>query len=115
MTPSSTSLPAWLTGNGRRFEPGNVSISMAAQEALRASRTSVESLIARHCSCDFGELSEADRHTCEVNLLAEGYVTSVYSVAQFPMGLGKAQIWAISLLRERWTYLCVQSEIANIY
>src|SRR5436309_941679 len=107
------SLPSWLI-EGPRFEPGTVSISVAAQDAIRGVRITVESLLSRHCSGDFGELSEADKQICEANIAAGGHVTSVYSVPRFPLGLGREQIWVCSLLREKWTYVCVQSEIGNV-
>ncbi|WP_309712639.1 hypothetical protein [Armatimonas sp.] len=106
-------IPSWLKSE-RRFEPGTISISIGAQEALRVTHTSAEALIARHCSGDFGELPESDRKVCEANILTGGYVTSVYSIPRFPLGLGREHLWIYSHLRERWSYICLPSEVGNL-
>lgn len=111
--PLSHSIPSWLKSE-RRFEPGTISISATAQGVLRAAHISSETLIARHCSGDFGDISESDSYTNETNLPSGGHVTSVYSLPRFPLGLGREQIWVCSLLREGWTYICIQSEVGNV-
>lgn len=107
------SLPSWLKGS-RRFEPGTISISAGAQEALRSSPTRVEDLIARHCCGDFGELPENDRQANESAIVHGGYITSIYRVPRLALGLAPILIWVYTNLRERWTYVCIESEVGNL-
>lgn len=105
-------VPQWLKGE-RRFEPGRVTITAAAQEAIRAAQLKVEALVQRHCMGDFGDIPDSDRQANEMHLLSGGYVTSVYCLSRLPMGLGKEQIWVYSSIRENWTYVCVESEVGD--
>lgn len=106
-------VPQWLK-NERRFEPGRVTITAAAQEAIRAAHLKVENLLTRHCAGDFGDVSESDRQTNEMHILTGGSVTSIYCLSRFPMGLGKEQIWVHSRLCEHWTCVCIQSEAGDV-
>ncbi len=99
----------------RQFSLGAVTVSAAAQEALHSARLSLESLLARHTARDYGEISESDSYNNDVNILGGGHVTSVYSVQRFAMGLSKEQIWVTTLLREKWTYVCLSHEVGNIF
>ena len=109
----STALPPWLKGD-RRFEPGTITITAAAHEILRAAKVTADSLIAQHAVGNWGDLLEADKHTCEGNLLTGGHVFSIFTVTRFPLGLGKDRIMVCSLLREHWCYVCLEDEIGNV-
>ncbi len=107
-------IPAHLKGE-RKFEPGTLTVTSAAQEALRAARLSVEVLVARHCTGDFGELSSDDAMTCRSNILNGGHVTSIYAASGFSLGLKRERIWVCSLLREGWTHVCIESEAHSLF
>jgi hypothetical protein len=108
------SVPGWLR-DGRRFSPGTVTVSAAAQEVLHGARLSVESLLTRHTGGDHGEVGADDAANNSVNAAAGGYVTSVYGVQRFHVGLSREQVWVVSLLREGWTYVCLQHEVGGIF
>ena len=110
---SHPTIPGWLKGS-RRFDPGTITITSAAHEILRAARVSAESLIAQHAAGNWGELSPADQQTCEGNLLTGGHVMSLFTLSRFPLGLGKDNIWLCSLVRDRWCYVCIESELSGV-
>lgn len=110
-------MPATIPAHLRRdrlFAPGRVTITPAAQEALRAAQQSTETLVARHCAGDFGEVSSEDRNANLSSIQRGGQVTSIFGVIGYPMGLGREHIWVHTSIREGWTYLCVQSEADSL-
>jgi hypothetical protein len=98
----------------RRFSPGALTITGAAQDVLRGARVSAESLLSRHYVGDWGEIPEMDKFNNDKNLESGGRVISVFIVYRFPVGLGKEHIWICSSIRESWTYVCLKGEIDNV-
>jgi hypothetical protein len=109
-----TGVPSRLPQESQ-FSAGSVTVSADAREALRGGRCTSESLVARHTSGDFGEIDQSSRETNKMNIARQGYVTSVYAVPRFAMGLSHEQVRVTTCLREGWTYIYLQHEQGNIF
>jgi hypothetical protein len=109
-----TGVPSRLQQESR-FSAGNVTVSADARETLRGARVTAESLVARHTGGDYGDIAPSDHETNEMNIARQRYVTSVYAVARFSMGMAHEQVWVTTCLRENWTYIYRQHEMGNIF
>ena len=98
-----------------KFQPGTISITPAAREALRIAQISSESLISRHCQGDFGQVEEQDAAANRASIQASGAVVSRYTARRFVVGLPHEMVWVCSMIQEGWTHICVESEAGGVF
>lgn len=54
-------------------------------------------------------------HCFEPNTVYIGAnITCIHSILRSPLGLGREHIWVYSYLKERWSYVCLPSEVGNL-
>jgi hypothetical protein len=109
-----TAAPSLLQ-QGSQFSAGSVTVSASTREVLRCARYTAETLVARHTSRDYGEIDQSTRESNEMNIARQGYVTSIYSIPRFPMGMANEQVWVTTYLCENWTYIYLRHETSNIF
>lgn len=84
-----------LSNNNRRakFDPGQIYLTPGAIQVLaqpRASELSLEALLARHVSGDFGDIDEADRQANEIAIADGNMILSSYRLD------AETTLWIIS-------------------
>ena len=90
--------------NGPKFRLGNTVITGRALDALKPHIHVQERMLFRHCSGDWGDVSEADKLANDSALLAGGSLHSVYHA---PDG---TEFWVITDADRRFTTILLPSE-----